>query len=142
MSARRCFLCGISYPAIAQFATCPIHQEATQLAQNIEPDEDWQQQFERAKRRADADAAVREPLPQVFDVAAYEEHGQLWVDQGDLIRAGLRLARTRDDHVFQLEDDIYETLGWDEPNRRWWVREYLGELPMTTEREPVVVDEA
>lgn len=125
MSARRCSLCGISFPNLQTFIVCPIHEENTQLAHNVEPDEDWQAQFERRKKQADRDSEVNDRIfPFVRGVPVIEEDGRYFVDQTALQLAGVRLSRMQPDqfYLFELEDGwIYETQGWDDSNRRWWV---------------------
>lgn len=134
MAARRCSLCGISYPAIAQFVTCPIHGEPTDLAQNIEPDPNWKEAFQSAKSRAEKDAALNDrPFPlipgvQVFESAYMVENKLLYVRQEDIYRAGARLSSVGLDqfYLFELEDGwVYETQGWDDAQRRWWVERVI-----------------
>lgn len=103
-----------------QFVNCPIHQEPTTPGQG-EPDADWKERF--AELRAKFDDAER-VIPVAHNVEAYEEHDRLWVDHNDLYRAGLRqINRMGPSFVlFELDDgQVYETQGWDEPGRRWWV---------------------
>lgn len=55
-------------------------------------------------------------------MALIEDAGLLFVNQADLIRAGmLRSHLGQSFHLFELDGAVYETQGWDEPRRRWWV---------------------
>lgn len=125
MAARRCTLCGVSYPDMAQFAKCPLHGEDTSRITR-EPDPDWKEVLERLKAQADRAEEISRPVPLVHGIEPYTEHGLLWLDQGTLMDARLRLSRFRSFHLFELDDGfVYETQGWDEPNRRWWVERVL-----------------
>jgi hypothetical protein len=125
LPARRCGTCGISYPNIAQFSTCPIHGESTTYASNIEPDEDWQANFERLSKQASTDAEKFDRVfPLIRGVPVIEEDGRYFVDQTALQLEGVRFSRMMPDqfYLFELDDGwIYETQGFDEPRRRWWV---------------------
>lgn len=125
MAASRCRLCGISYPAITQFETCPIHEERTTYLNTAEPDEDWQRSYERVAKLAQQSAEISDrPYPFARGVTAVEEDGLLFVDQSEMQRAGVRLSRMQPDqaYLFELEDGwVYETQGWHESRRRWWV---------------------
>lgn len=121
MAARRCTFCGLDYPAIAQFETCPIHDEPTDLLANASPSPDWQKRFEKLKVAQDE---AERPIPRVKGVEAFEQHGLTWVYGADLFRAGMRLPHTTasDFKLFELDDGcVYETQGWDDPRRRWWI---------------------
>lgn len=124
MAAYRCTLCGISYPAKPQFKTCPIHDEPTDRFDNVEPDPDWQEKGKRVYEHAMRQAELRGPIPLARGVAVVEECGRLFVQQGDLWRSGVVISwmQPTQFYLFELEDGwIYETQGWDEPRRRWWV---------------------
>lgn len=128
MAARRCTLCGISYPTMPQFSTCPVHEEPTDYLSNVDPDPDWQASMERLAKQATKDAALKRVVPLVPDVKVVEDGGLLWVDQTEMHRAGARLSHMVPDqfHLFELEDGwVYETQGWDEPRRRWWVERVI-----------------
>lgn len=126
MAALRCLLCGVSYPKVQQFAVCPLHGEETSLVK-ADPDPDWKEQLTRLKAQADKAAEIARPVPRVQGVEPYTEHGLLWVDQRMLMDAGFRISRIASSfRLFELEDGfVYETQGWDEPNRRWWVERVL-----------------
>lgn len=143
MSARRCALCGINYPAIAQFQTCPIHDEPTTLAQNVEPDSNWKDAFARLQKQIEAAAELQRPIPLVRGVSVVEEGGLLFVSQPELWRAGARLSRFGAGfYLFELEDGwVYETQGFDDPRRRWWVERVIrseeeASQPTTSADEP------
>lgn len=139
MTARRCTLCGVNYPWLAQFSRCPIHDEDTTTVEG-EADEDWKQAFELRQKWANESEELRRHIPLVRGVAVQEETlvneiedvvvtmTTLFVDQTELQRGGLRLSRMQPDqfYLFQLEDGwIYETQGWDNPRRRWWVERVI-----------------
>lgn len=132
MAARYCASCNINYPSLVQFQTCPIHGERTDMKPNRDADDDWQVQVERAQRKHDKHRDLAErTIPLVHDVSVIEEGGLFFVNQEALQRAGLRLSRMMPNqfYLFELDDGwIYETQGWDEPRRRWWV-EPVAEAP-------------
>lgn len=124
LAARRCSTCGISYPVIQQFEKCPIHETGTHYQASTEPDEDWQAQYERLAKQAARDAEVAGVYPLVRGVSVVEEDGRYFIDNATLHRAGVRFSRMQPDqfYLFELEDGwIYETQGFDDPRRRWWV---------------------
>jgi hypothetical protein len=123
-----------------QFATCPIHDEPTDYVTNADPSPDWKEHMERlvqSRERADELSAA---IPLARGVTArIDDNNLIWVDQGDLGRAGVRLSRMVPDqfHLFELEDGwVYETQGWDMPRRRWWVERVIrsegAASPLTT----------
>lgn len=118
-------MCGLNFPFLAQFAVCPIHGEPTKVYEEAEPSENWMPRFEALKKRAEEDGLVIErAYPLAHEVAVIEEGEQLFLDQRDLQRAGTRLSRMKDDQFYLIELDdgwVYETQGFDFPNRRWWV---------------------
>ena len=122
MAARRCTFCDVNYPAVAQFQTCPIHNEETDLLQNANHSPDWKEKL-AALQVAKADS--ERPIRLVRGVAAYEDGGILWVNQEELYRAGARInSRGPSFALFELEDGcVYETQGWHESGRRWWVEQ-------------------
>ena len=132
MPCRRCSLCGIHFPAIAQFMECPVHEEATTWLGNVEPDENWKEAFEAVQTRADAVNDVKRPLPLVHGVEPYDYGGKLFIRQMELQRAGLRLSHFHPDqfYLFELDDGvIYETQGWSDALRSWWIEP----VPLTIE---------
>lgn len=132
MPTRRCSSCGINYPVIEQFRICPIHEEPTSLMQD-EPDEHWKVRFERMVEVVNAQEAIARPIPlvkgvQVIEVLGFEPFNEklYFVDQTDLVKAGVIFSRMQPAekqwYLFELEDGwIYETQGFDESRRRWWV---------------------
>lgn len=123
MAARRCSACGIRYPSLEQFRVCPIHNEQTEFISE-EPDADWRPSFERLLKKQEREAAVNADIPRVEGVPVVEENGRMFVSQMALQNAGLRLSRMMPDqfYLFELDDGwVYETQGWDNPRRRWWV---------------------
>jgi hypothetical protein len=137
MSARRCSLCGINFPTITQFITCPLHEEPNSLHSDIEPDEDWKVNFERLVKYTKGTQDIRKSIPLVHDAAVTTVDGRLHVAQGDLQRGGLRLwtGPSGDDfdaqfHLFELDDGwVYETQGYDESRRQWWVERVIEVMP-------------
>jgi hypothetical protein len=128
MAAYRCTLCGVNYPSVNQFYVCPIHDEKTQILKDTEPDEDWKHSFELRQKWAETEEGLRQLVPRVNGVSATEVDGQLWVENIDLQHAGLRLSRMMPDqfYLFELDDGwIYETQGFDDPRRRWWVERVI-----------------
>lgn len=130
LATRRCTSCGINYPVIEQFRICPIHEEATSLLNNDEPDEHWKARFESMVRVVNQMDEVTRTIPLARGVQTIERHTPLgtfyFVDQTDLVKAGLMLSRMQPAekqwYLFELEDGwIYETQGFDESRRRWWV---------------------
>ena len=134
MAARRCTLCGINYPMVDQFKVCPIHNEETDFRKDASPDANWKDQFAAAQSRAKKDSELSDRvIPLVHGVEVIADCGQLFVDQNALMHAGLRLSRMMNVqfYLFELDDGwIYETQGFDEPRRRWWVEKVAeAELP-------------
>lgn len=121
MAARRCVLCGVNYPHIEQFVRCPLHDEETTPI-NASPDANWKERLAALKKQVDAAAEISRPIPLVHNVEPYIDHELLWLDHNTLFDAGLRLPRGSSFRLLELDDGfIYETQGWDEPGRRWWV---------------------
>lgn len=122
MAAKRCALCGINYPNITEFSTCPLHGEETAYVK-AEPDANWKEALARIKAQLDKADELARPVPLVHTVEPYVEHGLLWLDHGTLMQAGFHINRIGPSfRLFELDDGfIYETQGWDEPGRRWWV---------------------
>lgn len=114
---------------IQQFVTCPIHDEPTEVRQGVEPDENWQARLASLKKLFEES---HRPFPVVHDVAAVEERGQFFVAQSDLHRAGTRLSSIGEGfYLFELDDGwVYETQGWDESRRRWWVERVVEAAPV------------
>lgn len=103
---------------------CPIHDEPTEYYGSHEPDEDWRAHLDRMQKQQEREAAIKAALPHVNGVPVIEDNGRLFVSQEALQRAGLRLSRMMPDqfYLLQLDDGwVYETQGWDNPRRRWWV---------------------
>lgn len=130
MATRRCTSCGINYPVIEQFRMCPIHEEATSLLNNDDPDEHWKARFESMVRVVNQMDEVTRPIPFARGVQAIEvlgPNGKLYfVDQSDLVKINVIFSRMQPAekqwYLFELEDGwIYETQGFDESRRRWWV---------------------
>jgi hypothetical protein len=113
---------------------CPIHGEPTEFFGGNEPDEDWRPNLERLERlmkQVEEETALHAPLPRVEGVSVIEDNGRLFVSQTALQRAGLRLSRMMPDqfYLFALDDGfVYETQGWDNPRRRWWVERVAPEV--------------
>jgi hypothetical protein len=132
VAAQRCALCGISYPTMSSFQTCPIHGDETQYLQNADPSPDWKKQMERLVAQMERANELGQRVPLARGVETFYDPvtgpNVLFVDQGELGRAGVRLSRMQPDqfHLFQLEDGwIYETQGWDDSHRRWWVERVI-----------------
>lgn len=123
MAALRCSLCGISYPVLPQFTVCPIHDEETAAVKNIDPDPDWMAQFERLQRQVEKSNELTRVIPLIRGVEPHEEAGLLWVTSDSLYRSGAKFNSAFGGfYLFELEDGwVYETQGWDEPRRRWWI---------------------
>jgi hypothetical protein len=119
VAARRCSLCGISYPAMNQFTVCPVHEEATQWIEK-DPDEDWKPTMDRLLQRMEQSKELTRVIPLVRGIEPYTENGLLWINQTALFQAGGRFNSAWPDfHLFELEDGwVYETQGWDDSRRR------------------------
>src|SRR5690348_5243480 len=113
-------MCGISYPAHSEFRNCPIHDVETDYIQD-DVDDDWREKAQNLYLQTKQNE--RRPYPKVDNVKIVEENGRLFVDHGDLFRAGFRpsvLAGGRF-AMFELDGVIYELQGWHESGRRWWI---------------------
>jgi hypothetical protein len=113
---------------IEQFRECPIHNEATQLLHQSDPDDDWQANFERLSKQAKSATDIQRTIPLIHDVEVIEEHGVLFVSQPALQQAGVRFSTMQPDqfYLFELEDGwIYETQGFHDGGRRWWVERVM-----------------
>lgn len=126
MAALRCMLCGVNYPRMSQFQPCPLHGEETAEVK-AEPDADWKEQLARLKAQLDKAQELARPIPLVHGVEPFAEHGLLWITQEAMYTAGLRINHVGPSfRLFELDDGfVYETQGWDEPGRRWWVERVL-----------------
>lgn len=119
----RCTLCGIDYPPVRDFLVCPIHQEETTPNPGHEPDADWRERAQRLYQQLKGlEKQEYRPYPAVQDVRVHDESGVLFVYQTDLIHAGLRIPVSAPSfQLFELDGAVYETQGWDNPRRRWWI---------------------
>lgn len=133
----RCTLCGIAYPPLRDFLTCPIHEEATEPDPGHDADPDWREKAQRLWRQLKAAALEPErPYPRVENVPVLDEGGQLFVKQTDLIRAGLRIpVHSPSFQLFELDGYVYEIEGWDEPRRRWWVERVAPSIVLVNEEQ-------
>ena len=120
MSSLRCSMCGINYPVQGAFNNCPVHGIDTDLMQ-ADPDPDWTARAERLMASLKRAEEGGDAIPRVEDVPLHTEHGRLWVSDWDLVRAGVRFAKNQSFRLFELDGMIYETQGWHESGRRWWV---------------------
>lgn len=134
MAARRCSLCDINYPAIAQFETCPVHDEPTELHTSLTPTTGWQDRMKALKSKVEEAAR---PIPRAAGVTAICDGGLLWVTQEALYRAGVRISSVGPSfRLFELDDGwVYETQGWDESHRRWWVERVATAVALPTPDE-------
>lgn len=100
---------------------CRVCDEPTSWISNAEADPRFQETVHRMVERQERADALVEPLPRVTgDIDVHIEDDRYYIYQGDLIRAGLRLRNT-EMHLFATRYVVWETVAWDEPNRRWWV---------------------
>lgn len=106
--------------------------------QNDEPDEQWKARFERMVQVVTAQEAITRPIPFITGVQVIEYLGPsgklFFVDQTDLVKAGAIFSRMQlgpdQWYLFELEDGwIYETQGFDESRRRWWVERVARAIP-------------
>lgn len=130
MAARRCSLCGISYPPEQKFARCPVHDEPTAWFNNTEPDEHWEWaatalivRQENASREVDGVPILPlEPEPLIDDLYVLNAH--------EVIRARAQLVV---DAVFMVLPDesastsgpcdcYWEVVGYYDADRKWVVR--------------------
>jgi hypothetical protein len=138
----RCIDCGINYPYTKQFEVCPIHEEPCQVKNIRDPDENWKEAFSMLLDVMQRSASLTSPIPYVSGVKVIEEDGLFFIDQQQLVRAGLILSRTQNDqfYLLRLADGwIYETQGFDDPRRRWWVERVMEGVLFPTATTPPVV---
>lgn len=131
MAARRCSLCGISYPTDQKFVKCPVHGEATSWFMNVEPDEDWEWKATallvrvgKAEAAEIAGITILALEPQPLNRA-----GLYTLDAHAVIRAGAQLAV---DGVFETPTDpatkdapcdcLWEVVGYHDATRQWIIR--------------------
>lgn len=130
MPAYRCSLCGINYPTVGQFSSCPVCEEKTSWFSDLNPHADWKERTEAVHDRS------QDEVLGIFDLG---DAAIVVVDQGELFlpaqaayRAGLRSA-FKAGMLFSLlvmgNRLTYEVQGWDEARRRWWVRVFDTEWP-------------
>jgi hypothetical protein len=136
-SVRRCSTCGINYPPNpATFPVCRVcGGQLDGIMSAASGYGDWEDDVRRAT------AGARTFLLPLDDVAVSEdEHGRLWVDGLDLVRAGVchsadQLARMAAADpalnglpLVTIRGRALELQGYDRPRRRWWAIE-LPPLP-------------
>jgi hypothetical protein len=123
--ARRCTLCGISFPDEYRFSRCPLHEEATSRIQ-AEHDPDWVDRLAFLviqRRLSEMDAEL---IP-VVDAQVAHDSGQLWIHAWDVIRSGLR-NRLRDGDLVKVGVRVFEILDYVESRRRYLVRAFRTEV--------------
>ncbi len=131
MSSLRCTLCGINYPLRQEFVVCPIHEEETTKVKD-DHDPDWDTKAKALYTRLVSDSL--RPFPRVEGVEVVEEDGRLYVRQADLVAAKLNINVIGPSfRLFEIDDWVYETQGWHEGGRRWWVERVGPKLEITSE---------
>jgi hypothetical protein len=125
---RRCSTCGINYPAgpFGGVPKCQVdssHELAYVL--NTEPDKDWKKRVDMLKARLAEAGRELEAVPQAKETLnIYEEDGLFWVNAFELFRSGVEFnSSDANFRLFQANGHIWETQGWDERRRRWWIEQ-------------------
>ena len=127
MAARRCSLCGISYPDNYRFQKCPVHGEATDYFNNVDPDENWEWLATAVQRGIALNAQDDELIPTLHDVAVTTSGGQLFISSHDVIRAGIR-HRLQPLELVRIGQQVFEIQGYIDATRDYWVRSFSMEL--------------
>jgi hypothetical protein len=105
---------------------CQVCEEKTHLIGNEEPDDDWERLVtwkRRTRWLAEQIADVipgpknEEPLP------IFEEGGLFWISDWELRRSGVTPPADRHMFLFRANGHIWETQGWYESSRLWWIEE-------------------
>lgn len=132
MSTYRCSDCGINYPDTWAHLKCQVCDEPTSNISNDEADEDWHKAvtWKRRLRWEAEQIADVIPGPKIHeDLPIYEEGGLFWIGDWDLRRAGIIPPGDRRMWLFRANGHVWETQGWNESKRRWWIAEVSLEAP-------------
>ncbi len=126
MAARRCSMCGISYPDEYPFLKCHVCEEKTDHISNDKEDPNWQALVTWKRRVAWEATQVAGAIPGPSDdspLSIFEQDGLFWVPDGDLRRADICPPSDRRMFLFRAHGHIWEAQGYDNKRRRWWVEE-------------------
>lgn len=118
MSARRCPICLINYPVMSsRFHECAVCGTKTDLVNNIDPDDDWNESviFAKEHMTTESDPDVKKP------VILYTDGGFLWLDAHDLVRAGYLDNIPSFTRLTLHDGSVVEVQGRDQKNRRYWI---------------------
>ncbi len=125
MAARRCTLCGISYPDEYKFYKCPFHAETTAFINNDGPDEDWDVRLNFLVRQRERDERDSELIPEI-DGPVELYAGQLWIHSWDVIDSGIRY-RLKDGDLVKV-GRVFEVIGYVDARRSYIVRAFDTEV--------------
>lgn len=131
MAARRCDECELDYPldfslpnGVPSTQTCHVCGGSTKYVGRRSAPFDWQarvtklkQERERLKREAEDS-----PIPRAEgELGIYGESGQFFVDDWDLRGAKISPPADHRFFLFYANGSYWESQGWHESKRRWWV---------------------
>ncbi|HEY5989274.1 MAG TPA: hypothetical protein VIV12_23275 [Streptosporangiaceae bacterium] len=136
--ARRCSVCNINYPNSNDHAVCHNCGEDTKFM-IVPVHEDWVDRARRVKAVIDDRTKVDDtPLPAISArLQIVSENGKFFVTQTALINAGLHIQSHRAMVLFIANGIVWETQGWDEPNRRWLIEPVLNAYKLNEPIEDV-----
>ena len=121
MGARRCTLCGISYPDEYKFNKCPVHGDPTQFIQ-ADVDEDWEARLGFLVRQRELDEIDSELIP-IIEAQVKHKDGLLWVSSHDVIRSGIRY-RLPADALIRIGQQVFEIQAYSDSRRAYLVEAF------------------
>jgi len=143
VAARRCSTCAVNYPTdpSKDFETCAVCEDRTSYLSNAEPDEDWHEHVAAGIASRERAEAIKETVPRITGTFPMQEvDGRFFVKQSDLYHAGLR-DRSKPGSLFSANGMIWELVGLDFPNRRWFIEEiYPAESLAELDEPPQAVE--
>lgn len=129
MAARRCSLCGISYPT--HMFKCPVHQTDADYINNAEVDDLWEWKAEAIRLHISINEGKANPIPVLTGIELREDEGRTWLSSHDLIRAGIQ-HRLQADDVLEINpetvptdhpcDALWEVQAYSDGRRAYWIR--------------------
>lgn len=131
MAARRCPICGISYPT--NIHTCEVCGGEADYISNDDVTEGWRWVVTfRRRDRLKADL-VAEPTPNILEeLPITEEHGLFWVKDAAFRAVKLVPPPDRRMFLFHANGHFWEATAYDNTNRRWLVEQIREDLPADT----------
>lgn len=140
-TAKRCSICGISYPPEYEWCLVPYCQDALWTQFVNPPDEDWQ---EKVAELAGIPPVYSAAHPPNAGCEIREFRGHLFARHDDLISCGYQALEAG--RIVYLHERFFELVGYSESTGYWWIVEIVtegaGDELHPSMFEPVDADES